>query len=279
MFNAMSRAEIWLQDSLDQPLSIEDLARQLGYSASQVRRQFRQCFNMSPRAYREQRRLERAAVLLSLTQQNIAHIAAQCGYVNHSSFSRAFQRRYQLSPRHYRQALNDRHHLKPPLTSFTTTIKQGGPRQAVYMRIYKAAHAISGLGNRKRHTNHLPCLEAQLGGSTPAVALPDLLADKVLALDSTTKQYKLRTDIGLHIENQASTDSVALPVEYRRIDIPSQHYAVTLFDDFSELSDALTATLCQLHYHQSLYHVSGGAPHVLWRKGRLELKVPLQRLT
>lgn len=40
MFNAMSRAEIWLQDTLDQSLSIEDLANHLGYSASQIRRQF-----------------------------------------------------------------------------------------------------------------------------------------------------------------------------------------------------------------------------------------------
>jgi len=101
MFNAMSRAEIWLQDTLDQSLSIEDLANHLGYSASQIRRQFRHCFNTSPSAYREQRRLERAAVLLSLTPQNIAHIAIRCGYANHSSFSRAFQRRYQLTPRHY----------------------------------------------------------------------------------------------------------------------------------------------------------------------------------
>lgn len=48
MFNAMSRAEIWLQDTLDQSLSIEDLANHLGYSASQIRRQFRHCFNTSP---------------------------------------------------------------------------------------------------------------------------------------------------------------------------------------------------------------------------------------
>ena len=112
MFNAMSRAEIWLQDTLDQSLSIEDLANHLGYSASQIRRQFRHCFNTSPSAYREQRRLERAAVLLSLTPQNIAHIAIRCGYANHSSFSRAFQRRHQLTPRHYRQSFSSVRHLQ-----------------------------------------------------------------------------------------------------------------------------------------------------------------------
>lgn len=87
MFNAMTRAEIWLQDTLDKTLGIEDLANHLGYSSSQIRRQFRQCFDVSPSAYREKRRLERAAVLLSLTPQNIAQIALRCGYLNHSSFS------------------------------------------------------------------------------------------------------------------------------------------------------------------------------------------------
>lgn len=34
MFHAMTRAEIWLQDTLDKPLGIEDLANHLGYYAS-----------------------------------------------------------------------------------------------------------------------------------------------------------------------------------------------------------------------------------------------------
>ncbi|MCA1772402.1 MAG: AraC family transcriptional regulator [Halomonas sp.] len=49
----MTRAEIWLQDTLDKPLSIDDLAQHLGYSASQVRRQFRHYFHTTPSAYRE----------------------------------------------------------------------------------------------------------------------------------------------------------------------------------------------------------------------------------
>jgi len=53
MFNAMTRAEIWLQDTLDKPLGIEDLANHIGYSSSQVRRQFRQSCHFSPSAYRE----------------------------------------------------------------------------------------------------------------------------------------------------------------------------------------------------------------------------------
>ncbi|WP_404377668.1 helix-turn-helix transcriptional regulator [Vreelandella aquamarina] len=275
MFNAMSRAEIWLQDTLDQSLSIEDLANHLGYSASQVRRQFRHCFNTSPNAYREQRRLERAAVLLSLTPQNIAHIAIRCGYANHSSFSRAFQRRYQLTPRHYRQALSDMRHLTPPRKQFTTTIEKSRPRQAIFMRVYKAPDAIKGLGNTSCHSSHLACFEAHLSCATPTVALPDLLADKVEALDTQANTHTFRTDIGLYLDPSANTESLALPVDYRRVEIPSQHYAKTRFDGFDELSDALTATLRQLANQTHRFYVSGEAPRVLWQSDHLELRIPL----
>ncbi|MCP1317411.1 helix-turn-helix transcriptional regulator [Halomonas sp. 707B3] len=277
MFNAMSRAEIWLQDTLDQSLSIEDLANHLGYSASQIRRQFRHCFNTSPSAYREQRRLERAAVLLSLTPQNIAHIAIRCGYANHSSFSRAFQRRYQLTPRHYRQSFSSMRHLALPVKQFTTTIEKSRPRQAVFTRVYKAPNAISGLGNMSHHANHLPCFVAQLGHATPTVALPDLLADKVDALEAGAKVRKSRTDIGLYLAHTANTENLALPVAYRRIEIPAQHYAKTCFDDFDELSDALTSTLLQLLNQQHRFHISGESPRILWHPDHLELRVPLLR--
>lgn len=275
MFNAMSRAEIWLQDTLDQALSIEDLANHLGYSASQVRRQFRHCFNTSPSAYREQRRLERAAVLLSLTSQNIAQIAIRCGYVNHSSFSRAFQRRYQLTPRHYRQAISGMRHLAAPEQQFTITIEKSRPRQAVFMRVYESPETISGLGSKKHHANHLSCFEAQLGQATPTVALPDLLADKVEALDASVLQNKLRTDVGLYLEPTSTMENLALPVAYRRVDSPAQHFAKTCFEHFDQLSDALTSTLLAIVPQERSFHISGESPRVLWHKDHLELRVPL----
>lgn len=146
MFNAMTRAEIWLQDTLDKPLGIEDLANHLGYSSSQVRRQFRLSFHVSPSAYREQRRLECAGVLLALTPLNIAQIALRCGYLNHSSFSRAFQRRYELTPRDFRQAVKTTLHHSTLSYSFNTSIEKTSDRQMILMRLYKAPEHIKGLG-------------------------------------------------------------------------------------------------------------------------------------
>ncbi len=153
MFIAMSRAEIWLQDTLDQSLSIEDLANHLGYSASQVRRQFRQCFHLSPKCLPRATSFWSAPpFLLSLTSHHIARIALRCGYVNHSSFSRAFQRRYQLTPRHYRQALSGMRHLTAHRHQFITSIEKSRPRQAVFMRVYEAPRHHLRAGKQKNTT-------------------------------------------------------------------------------------------------------------------------------
>ncbi|WP_083004584.1 helix-turn-helix transcriptional regulator [Halomonas sp. GT] len=275
MFNAMMRAEIWLQDTLDKPLGIEDLANHLGYSASQVRRQFRHCFNISPSAYREKRRLERAAVLLSLTTQNIAQIAIRCGYTNHSSFSRAFQRRYQLPPREYRQAVSSMYRLNRSDKNITINIEKCRPAHVVLMRLYQAPERIHGLGNTKYHANHLQCLQAQLSASTPAMVLPDLLSEKVKAIVEEPALNHTRTDIGLYLENRDTAKHLALPVTYRRVDIPARYYAKTCFDNISQLSYIMSETLVALMDKRNRLNISGDAPQVLWQPHHIELRIPL----
>ncbi|RUR27331.1 AraC family transcriptional regulator [Vreelandella andesensis] len=275
MFNAMMRAEIWLQDTLDKPFGIEDLANHLGYSASQVRRQFRQCFNISPSAYREKRRLERAAVLLSLTSQNIAQIAIRCGYTNHSSFSRAFQRRYQLSPREYRHAVRSMYLQSRPDRHYTTSIEKSRPAHVVLMRMYQAPDHIRGLGYTNYHANHLECLQAQLGISTPTMVLPDLLAEKAKAVIEEPSLNQTRTDIGFYLESKNAAKHVALPVTYRRVEIPSRYYAKTCFDNISQLSNVMSETLVALMNKRNHLNISGDAPQVLWQPQHIELRIPL----
>jgi len=274
MFNAMTRAEIWLQDTLDKPLGIEDLANHIGYSSSQVRRQFRQSFHISPSAYREKRRLERAAVLLALTPLNIAQIAKRCGYYNHSSFSRAFQRRYQFSPRNFRLTLKTA--FQPPMLQhgFKTRIEKTADRQMLLMRLYKAPEHIKGLGEASHHNVQLACLQGRLRLSTTIIALPDILANRVNALNSDFF-HSNRTDIGLYLADTDNAKDIALPVRYRRVDIPTHYYASTSFDSLADLYEALTHTIMYLLHRKDACHVSGHPPQVLWKANHLELRIPL----
>ncbi|CEP36276.1 Putative HTH-type transcriptional regulator ykgA [Halomonas sp. R57-5] len=274
MFNAMTRAEIWLQDTLDKPLGIEDLANHIGYSSSQVRRQFRQSFHISPSAYREIRRLERAAVLLGLTPLNIAQIAIRCGYHNHSSFSRAFQRRYQLSPRNFRQTLKATLHNPTPGHGFNTRIEKSNGRQMILMRLYKAPELIKGLGEASYHNKQLACIQARLRLSKTIIALPDILADRISALNNESF-HAYRTDFGLYLAETDNAQDIALPVPYRRVDIPTHYYASTCFDTLADLYGALTQTIMYLLHRQNAYHVSGHPPQVLWKANHLELRIPL----
>ncbi|WGI27108.1 helix-turn-helix transcriptional regulator [Halomonas alkaliantarctica] len=274
MFNAMTRAEIWLQDTLDKTLGIEDLANHIGYSSSQVRRQFRQSFHISPSAYREKRRLERAAVLLALTPLNIAQIAIRCGYHNHSSFSRAFQRRYHCSPRYFRVMLRTKLHQPTSLHGFNTRIEKTNDRQMVLMRLYKAPEHIKGLGRESYHNMQLACLQAQLRLSKTIIVLPDILADRINALNNDSI-HSYRTDIGLYLADKSNSQNIALPVPYRRVDIPTHYYASTCFDTLADLYGALTHTIMYLLSRQEACHLSGHPPQVLWKTNHLELRIPL----
>lgn len=276
MFNAMTRAEIWLQDTISKPLSINDLASHLGYSDSQVRRQFRDCFHISPRAYRDQRRLERAAVLLVLTPKNIAQVALECGYYNHSSFSRAFQKHYAESPRNFRKALRQTLHRQGPPSGFVTRIVKKPQRQIILQRFYKAPEQLSHLGTHKRHVQPLAPLTKAWENATPSIALPDLLTEKINAHIIESLPAQQRTDVGLYLTPQEELPlKPSLPMPYRSITLAPQHYAITCFDDLSALSRALTHALCYITGKATPFHISGSAPYLLWRQGTIELRLPL----
>lgn len=133
MFNAMTRAEIWLQDTLDKSLGIEDFANPIGYSFSQVRRRFRQCFHFSPSAKRGAWNVR--SYYLHLRLFNIAQIAIRCGYHSHSSFSRAFQRRDQFNPCYLCQMLKNSLASSMPSKHYKTEIEKISDRQIILMRL------------------------------------------------------------------------------------------------------------------------------------------------
>nr|WP_246361693.1 helix-turn-helix domain-containing protein [Halomonas glaciei] len=76
--------------------------------------------------------------MLALTPLNIAQIAICCGYHNHSSFSRAFQRRYLLRPRNFRQPLKSALSYSMPNSGLKTNIQKASDRQMLLMHLYQA---------------------------------------------------------------------------------------------------------------------------------------------
>ena len=81
--------------------SIQQVLEKLGYSYAHVCRLFRQAYGISPVAYINALRIERAKLLMRDTELKIAEIATRTGFENAYYFSRTFRKQTGTSPRMY----------------------------------------------------------------------------------------------------------------------------------------------------------------------------------
>ncbi|MEB3754998.1 AraC family transcriptional regulator [Acinetobacter sp. MD2(2019)] len=89
----------WIEQHLQQPLTIADLAEQAHLSEYHFAHMFRHSTHMTPHQYVMQRRLDRAFVYLgSHLHFNLTQIASLCGFSSASHFSRCFKQYYGYVP-------------------------------------------------------------------------------------------------------------------------------------------------------------------------------------
>jgi len=81
---------------------ISDLALKVNLSPAHLQRLFKQETGCQIGGLLVERRLQKAAGLLTMSNLSIKEIAHTVGYQHHSSFVRAFQQRFAQSPKHYR---------------------------------------------------------------------------------------------------------------------------------------------------------------------------------
>lgn len=263
MCQDMMRAEIWLQDTMGSQQGIEELAGKMGYSSSQVRRRFRHYFGLSPGAYRDRLRLEKAARMLIHTPCNINQIAGLCGYQNHSAFSRAFQRHYGQPPRRYRQGL--RVSLKRRLNDteeFSYQVRELPPRKTVLTRLYRPEGLHDNLRDWLRHTHGAEALPARLDSDTPVAILHDHPLEGALP----------RLDLGVQLRGDSA--SLALPPAFRVLHLPAQRYACLHLQHARQLDAAVLHMACRGVTGKS-EPLSGEPPLLLQADDDLELHIPL----
>lgn len=85
-------------------LTIEDLSQIANYSVSSFKREFQKLYNDTPANYFRNRKLEKAAELLRVSDQRIAEVAFSCGFNELPYFSKCFKDRYKVSPSAYRDS-------------------------------------------------------------------------------------------------------------------------------------------------------------------------------
>ena len=95
----------YIEQHLDQPLSIDQLAQRVALSPYHFARMFTASFGLPPHRYVCTRRLQRAAHLLEHSPLALGEIALACGFASASHFSNRFHQAFGATPGLYRHAL------------------------------------------------------------------------------------------------------------------------------------------------------------------------------
>ena len=104
----------WMEASLDRPMAVEEMAEYMSISVRTLHRRCRECFAMGPAQILMELRHERSRLLLLKPNLAIKNIAINCGYQSAAAFSKAFTKRYNVSPRQYQGRFRISQERKPP---------------------------------------------------------------------------------------------------------------------------------------------------------------------
>ena len=115
----IQKAIRWIEDNLDEGLTLNQLAKVAGLSAWHFLRVFKAKYHLSPHNYIKNRRLAKAKRMLSETNIPISHIAYDCGFSSQSHLTTTFKQHFGCTPGRYRQNVQ-----REPQT-YDLQIKQG----------------------------------------------------------------------------------------------------------------------------------------------------------
>ncbi|WP_447790925.1 helix-turn-helix domain-containing protein [Pseudomonas farris] len=95
----------YLKENCNTPILIKDAAKTFNFSPDVLERLTRELFSLTPKQILTQLRMERACTLLETTTQSVNEIVGDCGYVDHSAFTRQFKASTHYTPLQYRHAV------------------------------------------------------------------------------------------------------------------------------------------------------------------------------
>lgn len=99
IFNAVNFAK---QNATENGISVEEVAKNAGFSIDYFNRIFLSHTGFTVTAYINYIRLKQAAYLLRTTDKSVLDIALEIGYDSHEGFTKAFKKKYGITPSEYR---------------------------------------------------------------------------------------------------------------------------------------------------------------------------------
>ena len=105
MDRRLEQAVRLMEESVDQPFSLERLARRTGISARHLQSLFNESFGVSPHVHYLALRLNTARRKVIESRASFADIAASAGFNSASAFSRSYRAQFRESPSETRKRL------------------------------------------------------------------------------------------------------------------------------------------------------------------------------
>lgn len=101
----IQRAINYINENLENDLTIQSISKNTNISKSALYRKFQSCFNSTVGEYINDKRIEKASVLLKTADLSIEEVSVLTGFSSGSYFSKMFKKKTGLSPLKYKSLL------------------------------------------------------------------------------------------------------------------------------------------------------------------------------
>jgi len=99
----LDNVEKYILDNIDNPITLEDIASEVGYNEAYITRVFKKEFGLTPHAFLINKRIEKAKrKLLKSKNVNLAQLSNEVGFYDQSHFSKVFKRVFAMTPNKYK---------------------------------------------------------------------------------------------------------------------------------------------------------------------------------
>lgn len=113
----MNEIHAWIENNIETQAGLDTLSKRLGYSKRAIQIHFKNEYNISIGRYIQRRRLQRASIMLRMTNMSVIDISSSLHYSSHNNFCRAFKKCFNVTPSQFRSTVVH----KQPAIAFPST--------------------------------------------------------------------------------------------------------------------------------------------------------------